>query len=121
MLVLLIVFMVTAPLLTVSIPIEMPHTEAKQSAAESDPHYRFHIEYVIFLDHYLRTHPGERARILRLIKAGQIEIGCTWAGKYGLFEIGRIYKRSGRELSGSTSPFCCTSSTCSMISGSLSY
>jgi len=37
MLVLLIVFMVTAPLLTVSIPIELPRTDAKQSAAESDP------------------------------------------------------------------------------------
>ena len=37
MLVLLIVFMVTAPLLTVSIPIEMPRTEAKQSAAETEP------------------------------------------------------------------------------------
>lgn len=37
MLVLLIVFMITAPLLTVSIPIELPRTEAKQSAAETDP------------------------------------------------------------------------------------
>lgn len=37
MLVLLIVFMVTAPLLTVSIPIELPKTEAKQSAAETEP------------------------------------------------------------------------------------
>jgi biopolymer transport protein TolR len=37
MLVLLIVFMVTAPLLTVSIPIELPRTEAKQSASEADP------------------------------------------------------------------------------------
>lgn len=37
MLVLLIVFMVTAPLLTVSIPIELPRTDAKQSAAETDP------------------------------------------------------------------------------------
>lgn len=37
MLVLLIVFMVTAPLLTVSIPIELPRTEAKQSASETDP------------------------------------------------------------------------------------
>lgn len=37
MLVLLIVFMVTAPLLTVSIPIELPQTEAKQSASESEP------------------------------------------------------------------------------------
>ena len=37
MLVLLIVFMVTAPLLTVSIPIELPQTEAKQSAAETEP------------------------------------------------------------------------------------
>ena len=37
MLVLLIVFMVTAPLLTVSIPIELPRTDAKQSAAETEP------------------------------------------------------------------------------------
>jgi biopolymer transport protein TolR len=37
MLVLLIVFMVTAPLLTVSIPIELPQTEAKQSASENEP------------------------------------------------------------------------------------
>ena len=37
MLVLLIVFMVTAPLLTVSIPIELPHTEARQSAADVEP------------------------------------------------------------------------------------
>lgn len=37
MLVLLIVFMVTAPLLTVSIPIELPQTDAKQSAAETEP------------------------------------------------------------------------------------
>lgn len=37
MLVLLIVFMVTAPLLTVSIPVEMPRTDAKQSASETEP------------------------------------------------------------------------------------
>jgi biopolymer transport protein TolR len=37
MLVLLIVFMVTAPLLTVSIPIELPRTEAKQSPTETEP------------------------------------------------------------------------------------
>ncbi|MBY0569328.1 MAG: biopolymer transporter ExbD [Hyphomonadaceae bacterium] len=37
MLVLLIVFMVTAPLLTVSIPIELPQTDAKQSSADNEP------------------------------------------------------------------------------------
>jgi biopolymer transport protein TolR len=37
MLVLLIVFMVTAPLLTVSIPVQLPQTDAKQSAADSAP------------------------------------------------------------------------------------
>src|SRR5215475_14516538 len=37
MLVLLIIFMVTAPLLTVSVPVELPQTEAKQTAAETDP------------------------------------------------------------------------------------
>ena len=37
MLVLLIIFMVTAPLLTVSVPVELPQTEAKQSASETEP------------------------------------------------------------------------------------
>ncbi|MEZ5995353.1 MAG: biopolymer transporter ExbD [Hyphomonadaceae bacterium] len=37
MLVLLIVFMVTAPLLTVSVPVQLPETEAKQSASETEP------------------------------------------------------------------------------------
>ncbi len=37
MLVLLIVFMITAPLLTVSIPVQLPQTEAKQSASETEP------------------------------------------------------------------------------------
>lgn len=37
MLVLLIVFMVTAPLLTVGVPVELPKTEAKQLAADETP------------------------------------------------------------------------------------
>jgi biopolymer transport protein TolR len=37
MLVLLIVFMVTAPLLTVSIPIELPRTDAKTGESETEP------------------------------------------------------------------------------------
>ena len=37
MLVLLIVFMVTAPLLTVAIPVELPRTEAKQSSTDNEP------------------------------------------------------------------------------------
>ncbi len=37
MLVLLIVFMVTAPLLTVGVPIELPKTDAKQMGEESEP------------------------------------------------------------------------------------
>lgn len=37
MLVLLIVFMVTAPLLTVGVPVELPRTEAKQMESETDP------------------------------------------------------------------------------------
>jgi biopolymer transport protein TolR len=39
MLVLLIVFMVTAPLLTVSVPVELPRTDAKLSPADSEPLY----------------------------------------------------------------------------------
>lgn len=37
MLVLLIVFMVTAPLLTVGVPIELPETEAKQLSSNKEP------------------------------------------------------------------------------------
>jgi biopolymer transport protein TolR len=37
MLVLLIVFMVTAPLLTVGVPVELPRTEAKQLPSETEP------------------------------------------------------------------------------------
>ncbi|MET0183150.1 MAG: protein TolR [Caulobacterales bacterium] len=37
MLVLLIVFMVTAPLLTVGVPVELPRTEAKQLPPETEP------------------------------------------------------------------------------------
>jgi biopolymer transport protein TolR len=37
MLVLLIIFMVTAPLLTVGVPIELPKTEAKQIEGDKEP------------------------------------------------------------------------------------
>jgi biopolymer transport protein TolR len=37
MLVLLIVFMITAPLLTVGVPIELPRTDAKQLESETEP------------------------------------------------------------------------------------
>ena len=37
MLVLLIIFMVTAPLLTVGVPIDLPKTEAKQLEGDKDP------------------------------------------------------------------------------------
>jgi len=37
MLVLLIIFMITAPLLTVGVPVELPETEAKALSADSEP------------------------------------------------------------------------------------
>jgi biopolymer transport protein TolR len=37
MLVLLIVFMITAPLLTVGVPIDLPETQAKQLEGDSEP------------------------------------------------------------------------------------
>ncbi|PIW29498.1 MAG: protein TolR [Rhodobacterales bacterium CG15_BIG_FIL_POST_REV_8_21_14_020_59_13] len=37
MLVLLIVFMITAPLLTVGVPVELPETEARSMAADEEP------------------------------------------------------------------------------------
>jgi len=37
MLVLLIIFMITAPLLTVGVPVDLPETEAKALSADSEP------------------------------------------------------------------------------------
>ena len=49
-LVLLIVFMVTAPLLTVGVPVELPRTDAKQLESETDP-----LSITIREDETLRT------------------------------------------------------------------
>ena len=66
MLVLLIVFMVTAPLLTVGVPVELPKTEAKQLAADETP-----LTVTVRADGavYLQETQTEEADLLPKLKA----------------------------------------------------
>ena len=62
--------------------------------AERDPSYRFHIEYAIFLDHFLRIHPEQATRLKRLMAAGQIEAGPTWTGLHNSHQPGETLVRN---------------------------
>ena len=66
MLVLLIIFMVTAPLLTVGVPVELPKTEAKQLAADETP-----LTVTVRADGalYLQETQTEEADLLPKLKA----------------------------------------------------
>jgi biopolymer transport protein TolR len=64
MLVLLIVFMITAPLLTVGVPVELPKTEAKQLAADETPlTVTIRADGVVFLQ---ETEIGEDELLVKL-------------------------------------------------------
>ncbi len=66
MLVLLIVFMVTAPLLTVGVPVELPKTEAKQLPPETEP-----LTVTVMADGaiYVQETRVERARLIDQLRA----------------------------------------------------
>lgn len=66
MLVLLIVFMVTAPLLTVGVPVELPRTEAKQLPPETEP-----LTVSVMADGsiYLQETKVERASLVDQLRA----------------------------------------------------
>jgi len=62
--------------------------------AERDPSYRFHVEYIIFLEYYLRSHPEDLPRLQRLARAGQIELGVLWTGLHSSHQPGETFVRN---------------------------
>jgi biopolymer transport protein TolR len=66
MLVLLIVFMVTAPLLTVGVPVDLPRTQAKQMAPETEP---LTVTIRANLDIYVQETKVDKAVLLRQLGA----------------------------------------------------
>ncbi|HET6485649.1 MAG TPA: hypothetical protein VFH83_04470, partial [Spirochaetia bacterium] len=48
--------------------------------AEQYPEFRFLIEDLVFIDHFLRCHPERKAALKGLLDRGRIEIGPKWAG-----------------------------------------
>ena len=62
--------------------------------AERTPSYRFHIEYGIFIDYFLRIHPEETARLRRLMQNGQIEAGPIWTGLHNSHQPGETLVRN---------------------------
>ena len=87
MLVLLIVFMVTAPLLTVGVPVELPKTEAKQLAAEETPlTVSVRADGVVFLQESQVAEDQLLAKLRALSKEGlqsRIFIRADEAVNYG--------------------------------------
>jgi alpha-mannosidase len=50
-------------------------------AIEGDvPGYRFTVEFLAFLDHFLKAHPEYRDRVVALIRERKLGIGSTWTG-----------------------------------------
>lgn len=48
--------------------------------ADKHPEFRFLIEDLVFINHFLQCHPEKKDRLKALLKDGQIEIGPKWAG-----------------------------------------
>lgn len=87
MLVLLIVFMVAAPLLTVGIPLDLPKTEAKQLSAEEAPlTISIRADGVVFLQESETDEDDLLPRLQALAKEGyqsRIFIRADEASNYG--------------------------------------
>ena len=88
MLVLLIVFMVTAPLLTVGVPIELPRTEAKQLESETDPlTISIRADGTIFVQETVITKEELVQRMRAISREGydrRVFIRADAAAEYGL-------------------------------------
>lgn len=49
---------------------------------EKHEDFRFLLETMNFVDHYLSCFPAEKARIGRLVESGRLELGPLWSGIY---------------------------------------
>src|SRR3989339_1105975 len=50
--------------------------------AEKDPRIAYTIEHTSAIKHFLQTHPQLRKRLMEKLKAGQLEIGCSWTSPH---------------------------------------
>ena len=49
---------------------------------DTQPDFRFFLEYVLFLEAYRTMQPAEAARLDKFIKAGRVQLGAQWSGIY---------------------------------------
>ena len=49
---------------------------------EKHDNFRFLIETVNFIDHYLNCFPEEQTRIRKFLKTGKLELSSLWTGIY---------------------------------------
>ncbi|MDR7495002.1 MAG: glycosyl hydrolase-related protein [Armatimonadota bacterium] len=62
--------------------------------ARASTGYRFHIEYVSFVAHYLERHPEALRELRALVSAGQIEVGAQWIGIHTAYQPGEHWVRN---------------------------
>lgn len=62
--------------------------------AKASPAYRFHVEYVMFLAHYLTVHPEILPEVCELVKSGRIEVGAQWIGMHTAYQPGENWARN---------------------------
>ena len=100
MLVLLIVFMVAAPLMTVGVPIELPKTEAKPISTSSDPLYiTVQADKTIYLQETKIELADLTAKLQAVAKAGndeQIMVRADTSVSYGsVMEVMGVLNAAG--------------------------
>jgi len=62
--------------------------------AKASPAYRFHVEYVLFLAHYLAVHPELLPEVRALVESGRLEVGAQWIGMHTAYQPGENWARN---------------------------
>ncbi len=86
MLVLLIIFMVTAPLLTQGLEVDLPQTSTVESLPQEDDHLVLTIrkDGSIFLDEYAISLPDLRTKLPGIVKDRQLYLRADKKVPYGI-------------------------------------
>ena len=90
MLVLLIIFMVTAPLLTVGVPVELPKTDAKQLSTSKD------VPLTVTVTKDGHIHIGEKEEVALTDLANKLAAIATARGKGGTDEP--VFIRGAKDI-----------------------
>ncbi|MBM3187339.1 MAG: hypothetical protein FJZ90_01295 [Chloroflexi bacterium] len=62
--------------------------------AQEYPEFRFLLEDMVFVKHFLDTHPEKRQELARLVREGQIEVAPKYAGIYASLMPGEAHVRN---------------------------